>query len=281
MTTALITGASQVLGLALARAYAARGDRLVIDARRAGPLAEAAAELGRTTEVVALRGDVTDPDHRADLAAAVGVGLDVLVHNASALGPVPLRLLADLDAGALAAVLATNLVAPQALSMALLPTLLHLIDTRLVSRGIRFAPVVLHTGVSSQKAGEGPQPERFAVTDSTAALVNATVEAGGRVIGVGTSATRALESAVDAGPGGPRVRARSGWTERVLTPKHPPRVVRGLLTGWHDALASHLLLVESVAGPAPPSAPMTRPWRTAIAGTSSATPACCCPDAGL
>jgi S-adenosylmethionine:tRNA ribosyltransferase-isomerase len=117
--------------------------------------------------------------------------------------------------------------------------------TELVARGVAIAPVTLHTGVSSQEAGEAPQAERFAVAESTARLVNAVSAGGGRVVAVGTTATRALESAVDdAG----RVVAGAGWTERVVTPADPPRVVTGLITGWHDPQASHLLLVEAVAG---------------------------------
>ena len=119
--------------------------------------------------------------------------------------------------------------------------------TRLVSRGIAVAPVTLHTGVSSQEAAEGPQPERYAVPESTARLVNAVRAGGGRVVAVGTTVTRALESAVaDHG----RVVASAGWTDRVVTPADPPRVVTGLVTGWHDPQASHLLLVEAVAGAA-------------------------------
>lgn len=116
--------------------------------------------------------------------------------------------------------------------------------TDLVARGVAIAPVTLHTGVSSQEAGETPQPERFAVPETTARLVNAVRAGGGRVVAVGTTVTRALESAYDDG----RVVARSGWTERVVTPADPPRVVTGLVTGWHDPQASHLLLVEAVAG---------------------------------
>jgi len=116
--------------------------------------------------------------------------------------------------------------------------------TRLVARGVAVAPVTLHTGVSSQEAGEAPQPERFEVGDHTARQVNATRDAGHRVVAVGTTVTRALESAVEAG----RVAARDGWTERVVTPRQPPQVVTGLVTGWHDPQASHLLLVEAVAG---------------------------------
>ncbi len=121
----------------------------------------------------------------------------------------------------------------------------HGLVTRLVSRGVAIAPVTLHTGVSSQEAGEAPQPERFSVPGSTARLVNAVRAGGGRVVAVGTTVTRALESAVaDDGT----VVARSGWTDRVVTPADPPRVVTGLVTGWHDPHASHLLLVEAVAG---------------------------------
>ena len=118
--------------------------------------------------------------------------------------------------------------------------------TELVSRGIVVAPITLHTGLSSQEAGEAPQPEWFAVPETTARLVNAVRAGGGRVIAVGTTVTRALESAVEHG----RAVARSGWTDRVVTPAHPPRVVTGLITGWHDPQASHLLLVEAVAGAA-------------------------------
>ena len=121
----------------------------------------------------------------------------------------------------------------------------HGLVTRLVSRGIAVAPVTLHTGVSSQEAGEAPQPERFAVPASTARLVNAVRAGGGRVVAVGTTVTRALESAVEADG---RVVESSGWTDRVVTPAEPPRVVTGLVTGWHDPMASHLLLVEAVAG---------------------------------
>jgi len=115
---------------------------------------------------------------------------------------------------------------------------------RLVTQGVRMAPITLHTGVSSQEAGEGPQPEWFDMPAPTAALVNSTRAEGGRVIAVGTTATRALESAVVHG----RATARRGWTERVISPDEPPQLVDGLITGWHDPEASHLMLVEAVAG---------------------------------
>jgi S-adenosylmethionine:tRNA ribosyltransferase-isomerase len=117
--------------------------------------------------------------------------------------------------------------------------------TRLVAQGVGFAPVTLHTGVSSQEAGEAPQPERFEVGAAAAGVVNAARAGGGRVVAVGTTATRAIESAVEDGV----VVPRAGWTDRVVTPADPPAVVDGLVTGWHDPEASHLLLVEAVAGP--------------------------------
>ncbi len=117
--------------------------------------------------------------------------------------------------------------------------------TELVTRGVTLAPVVLHTGVSSQEPGEPPQPERFRVPAPTARLVNSTRQAGGRVIAVGTTVTRALESAAD--PDG-TVLPRHGWTNLVLGPSRPARAVSGLVTGWHAPGASHLALLAAVAG---------------------------------
>ena len=117
--------------------------------------------------------------------------------------------------------------------------------TDLVTRGIGVAPVLLHTGVSSPEAGEPPQPERFRVDAVTARAVNTTRAWGGRVVAVGTTVTRALESAVDADG---IVRAAQGWTDLVLGPDRPARVVDGLVTGWHAPGASHLQLLQAVAG---------------------------------
>jgi S-adenosylmethionine:tRNA ribosyltransferase-isomerase len=117
--------------------------------------------------------------------------------------------------------------------------------TDLVTRGVVVAPIELHTGVSSQDPGEPPQPERYRVPEPTARLVNMTRAWGGRVVAVGTTVTRALESAADdAGV----VRERAGWTDLVLGPERPARVVTGLITGWHAPGASHVQLLESVAG---------------------------------
>ena len=118
--------------------------------------------------------------------------------------------------------------------------------TALVADGIAIAPITLHTGVSSAESGEPPVAELFAVPPATARLVNLTRSAGGRVIAIGTTVTRALESAATADG---VVRQAVGWTDLVLGPGRPCRVVDGLITGWHDAGASHLLLLEAVAGP--------------------------------
>jgi S-adenosylmethionine:tRNA ribosyltransferase-isomerase len=118
--------------------------------------------------------------------------------------------------------------------------------TRLTSRGIRLAPVTLHTGVSSQEAGEPPLPERFRVPGATAELVNQTRREGRRIVAVGTTVVRALESATGAGG---TVLPTQGWTDLLITPSRPPRVVDSLVTGLHAPDASHLLMLEAIAGP--------------------------------
>ncbi|HEY3480294.1 MAG TPA: S-adenosylmethionine:tRNA ribosyltransferase-isomerase [Streptomyces sp.] len=112
---------------------------------------------------------------------------------------------------------------------------------RLVTDGVLFAPLLLHTGVSSPEAGEPPQAERFQVPPTTSALVSWTRSRGGRVIAVGTTAARALESAAQLG-------TASGWTHLVLGPDRPATVVDGIITGLHAPDASHLLLLEAVVG---------------------------------
>jgi S-adenosylmethionine:tRNA ribosyltransferase-isomerase len=111
--------------------------------------------------------------------------------------------------------------------------------------GVALAPLLLHTGVSSLEADELPLPERYQVPGETARRVNATRAAAGRIIAAGTTVTRALETV--AGPDG-SVHAGAGITDVVIGPGRPPRVVSGLITGWHEPEASHLLMLEAVAG---------------------------------
>ena len=122
----------------------------------------------------------------------------------------------------------------------------HELVTRLVTQGVLVAPVLLHTGVSSLESHEPPPAERFAVPAATAALVSWVRARGGRVVAVGTTVTRALESA--ARPDG-TVTAQAGWTDLVLGPERPARAIDGLVTGLHAPGASHLLLLEAVVGP--------------------------------
>ncbi|MGH9095544.1 MAG: S-adenosylmethionine:tRNA ribosyltransferase-isomerase [Acidimicrobiales bacterium] len=117
--------------------------------------------------------------------------------------------------------------------------------TRLAARGVRMAPFVLHAGVSSPEAHEPPQTEWYRLPAPSAALINATRAEGRRVIAVGTTAVRTLETV--AGPDG-RVGAGEGWTDLVITPARGVRAVDGLITGWHEPQASHLQLLEAVAG---------------------------------
>lgn len=116
---------------------------------------------------------------------------------------------------------------------------------RLVARGVTVAPLVLHAGVSSPEVHEPPLPEHYTVPAATARLVASTRSTGGRVVAVGTTVVRALESCADLDGS---VHATSGWTDLVLGPDRPSRVVTGLISGLHAPEASHLLLLEAVAG---------------------------------
>ena len=115
--------------------------------------------------------------------------------------------------------------------------------TALVARGIDVAPLVLHTGVSSLESHEPPYPEWYRVPADTARRVNQARAAGGRVIAVGTTVVRALESAADTTG---VVHPAEGWTELVVTPQRGLHAVDGLLTGMHEPRASHLLMLEAV-----------------------------------
>jgi S-adenosylmethionine:tRNA ribosyltransferase-isomerase len=112
--------------------------------------------------------------------------------------------------------------------------------TRLVTAGVLVVPVLLHTGVASPEAHERPYPEWFSVPPTTVRVVARARADGGRVVAVGTTAVRALESAWD-GPS-------RGWTDLVVTPKRGVRAIDGLLTGFHEPHASHLDLLAAIAG---------------------------------
>jgi S-adenosylmethionine:tRNA ribosyltransferase-isomerase len=117
--------------------------------------------------------------------------------------------------------------------------------TELISGGVDVAPVTLHAGVASLEEHEPPPAEFYRVPEETARRVSLARESGGRIIAVGTTVVRALETVADESGG---VRAGRGWTRLVVSPERGIRVVDGLLTGWHEPRASHLLMLEAVAG---------------------------------
>jgi S-adenosylmethionine:tRNA ribosyltransferase-isomerase len=117
--------------------------------------------------------------------------------------------------------------------------------TRLIARGILFAPLVLHTGVASLEEDEGPYEEYYRLSASTARLINMARSAGGRVIAVGTTAVRALQTVTDeAGC----VHAGEGWTDLVVGPATPLTAIDGLLTGLHESCSTHLSMLLALAG---------------------------------
>jgi S-adenosylmethionine:tRNA ribosyltransferase-isomerase len=115
----------------------------------------------------------------------------------------------------------------------------------LAHKGVGFVTLTLHTGVASLEEHEPPYEESYVVPAVTAEAVRVTKAAGGRVIAVGTTVVRALESAADEAG---RVIASRGWTDLVVTPERGVRVVDGLLTGFHEPKATHLAMLEAIAG---------------------------------
>lgn len=116
---------------------------------------------------------------------------------------------------------------------------------RLARRGVRVAPLLLHTGVSSLEADEQPYPERYRVPRATWVAVNSARARGKRIVAVGTTVVRALESVADADG---RIQSGEGWTDLVITPERGVRVVDAILTGLHEPKASHLSMLEALAG---------------------------------
>jgi S-adenosylmethionine:tRNA ribosyltransferase-isomerase len=117
--------------------------------------------------------------------------------------------------------------------------------TELVATGVLIAPLTLHAGISSLERGEAPYPERYRVPAATARLVNAVHQWGGRVIAVGTTVVRALETV--AAPDGV-IAPGEGSTDLVVSPRRGLRAIDGVLTGWHDPASSHLQLLDAAAG---------------------------------
>jgi S-adenosylmethionine:tRNA ribosyltransferase-isomerase len=117
--------------------------------------------------------------------------------------------------------------------------------TDLVARGVTFAPITLHCGVSSLEAGEDPYAEQYDVPPATARLVALTRQSGGRVIAVGTTVVRALETAALETAA---LAAPAGWTSHVISPETGLRVVDGLLTGLHEPRSSHLRMLAAFHG---------------------------------
>ena len=120
--------------------------------------------------------------------------------------------------------------------------------THLVAKGVWIAPLILHTGVASLEDDEPPYEEFYRVPPDTARLINAAHAAGGRVVAVGTTVVRALETVADPDgvthPGG-------GWTSLVITPERGIRTVDAMLTGLHEPRSTHLAMLEALAGRAP------------------------------
>jgi S-adenosylmethionine:tRNA ribosyltransferase-isomerase len=116
--------------------------------------------------------------------------------------------------------------------------------TSLVSRGVLIAPITLHTGLASPEAHEPPYAERYAVPETTASLVDHVRATGGRVIAVGTTVVRALETAAASG----KVEPSAGFTEHLVTPEVGVRAVDGLITGLHEPRSSHLMMLTAIAG---------------------------------
>jgi S-adenosylmethionine:tRNA ribosyltransferase-isomerase len=113
------------------------------------------------------------------------------------------------------------------------------------ARGVGVAAITLHTGVASLESHEAPYEEWYRVTAEAAGAVNETRRRGGRVIATGTTVVRALESAANAAG---EVCASSGWTELVITSDRGVRTVDALITGFHEPRASHLWMLEAIAG---------------------------------
>lgn len=117
--------------------------------------------------------------------------------------------------------------------------------TRLVAKGVRIMPITLHTGVASLEEHEAPYEEYFAVPADTAVTINVARKAGKKIIAVGTTVIRALETVTQEDG---IVHPGQGWTDVIITPQRGIRAVTGLLTGFHEPKATHLAMLSALAG---------------------------------
>jgi NAD(P)-dependent dehydrogenase (short-subunit alcohol dehydrogenase family) len=228
MPTAIVTGASRGLGLALARALAERHWRLVIDAREPEALASARAELAAVTEVTALVGDVADASHRTALVATAGRRLDLLVNNASLLGPSPQPRLGEYPLATLEEVYRVNVFAPLRLIQMALP---------LLGDGGRIVNVTSDAGVESYEGWGGYGSSKAALERLTAVL--AAEHPGLRVY------------AVDPGDMRTRMQQLAFPGEDISDRPPPEESVPGLLTLIEGRLPSGRYLARELVPVAP------------------------------
>ena len=225
MPTAIVTGASRGLGLALAGALADRGWRLVIDARDGVALERAAAGLRDRAEVTAIAGDVADADHRSALAAAAGPTVDLLVNNASALGPSPLPPLYAYPLDQLEQVYRVNVLAPLALTQLVLPQL---------AEGARVVNVTSDAAVEAYEGWGGYGSAKAALEQVSA------------VLGVEHPALRVY--AVDPGDMNTRMHQDAFPGEDISDRPPPEASVPGLLALIEGDLPSGRYAARALAG---------------------------------
>ena len=218
----LVTGASRGLGLALTRALAERGWRLVVDARDADELARAVTGLDGVVPIV---GDVADPEHRARLVEVAGEPIDLLVNNASTLGSTPLPALGDYELEALRRVYEVNVVAPLALVQLALPRL---------GEGARIVNVSSDAGVEAYEGWGGYGSSKAALAHLTA------------VLGVENPGLRAY--AVDPGDMRTRMQQDAFPGEDISDRALPEESVPGFLALIEGDLPSGLYRARELAG---------------------------------